>query len=54
MTSVQKFRTPNQKPGTDALLRSPFKRIAIDIAGPFPESKRGNWHLLIATDYFTN
>jgi hypothetical protein len=32
---------------------APFKRIAVDIAGPFPESDRGNRFLLIAMDYFT-
>jgi hypothetical protein len=32
---------------------APFERIAIDIAGPFPESDRGNRYLLIAMDYFT-
>jgi hypothetical protein len=31
-----------------------FKRIAIDIGGPFPWSDQGNWSLLIAMDYFTN
>jgi hypothetical protein len=30
-----------------------FERIAIDIAGPFPESDGGNRYLLIAMDYFT-
>jgi len=34
-------------------VRAPFKRIAIDIAGPFPESDNGNRYLLIAMDYFT-
>jgi hypothetical protein len=32
---------------------APFERIAIDIAGPFLESDRGNRYLLIAIDYFT-
>jgi hypothetical protein len=32
---------------------APFERIAIDIAGPFPESDRGDQYLLIAMDYFT-
>ena len=31
----------------------PFERIAIDIAGPFPESDKGNRYLLIAMDFFT-
>jgi hypothetical protein len=33
---------------------SPFKRIAINIAAPFPQSDRGNRYLLIVMDYFTN
>jgi transposase InsO family protein len=32
---------------------APFKRIAIDVAGPFPWSNQGNPYLLIAKDYFT-
>jgi hypothetical protein len=32
---------------------APFKRTAIDIARPFPESDRGNRYLLIAMDYLT-
>jgi transposase InsO family protein len=32
---------------------APFERIAVDIAGPFPESDRGNRYLLVAMDYFT-
>jgi hypothetical protein len=32
---------------------APFERIVIDIAGPFPESDKGNKYLLIAMDYFT-
>jgi hypothetical protein len=31
----------------------PFERIAINIAGPFPQSNQGNQYLLIAMDYFT-
>jgi len=34
-------------------VRAPFQRIAVDIAGPFPESDRGNRYLLVAMDYFT-
>jgi hypothetical protein len=30
-----------------------FERLAIDIAGPFPESDSGNRYLLVAMDYFT-
>jgi hypothetical protein len=31
---------------------APFERIAIGIAGSFPESDNGNRYLLIAMDYF--
>jgi hypothetical protein len=34
-------------------VRAPFERVAIDIAGPFPQSDRGNRYLLISMDYFT-
>jgi hypothetical protein len=33
---------------------APLERIAIDIAGPFPECDRGSRYLLVAMDYFTN
>jgi hypothetical protein len=29
----------------------PYERIIIDIAGPFPESKKRSQYLLIAMDY---
>jgi hypothetical protein len=32
---------------------APFERIAMNIAGPFPQNDRGNRSLLIAMDYFT-
>jgi len=32
---------------------APFERIAVDIAGPFPGSDRGNRYLLVTMDYFT-
>jgi len=32
---------------------TPFERIAIDIAGPFLESDRGNIYLLVPIHYFT-
>jgi hypothetical protein len=31
---------------------TPFERVAIDIAGLFPENDRGNRYLLVAMDYF--
>lgn len=35
------------------LVGTPFERIAIDIAGPFPKSKAGNRYILVAMDYFS-
>ncbi|XP_045482836.1 uncharacterized protein LOC123686668 [Harmonia axyridis] len=32
---------------------SPLERVAIDIAGPFPETDEGNKYILVAMDYFT-
>ena len=32
---------------------APFERIAVDIAGTFPDSDRGNRYLLVTMDYFT-
>lgn len=32
---------------------SPFERIAIDVAGPFPESDRGNKYAMVVMDYFS-
>lgn len=32
---------------------APFERIAMDIAGPFPETNNGNRYLLVAMDYFS-
>jgi hypothetical protein len=34
-------------------VKAPFERVPIDIAGPFPESERGNRYILNAMDYFT-
>lgn len=31
----------------------PFERIAVDIAGPFPETHKGNKYVLVAMDYFS-
>ena len=30
-----------------------MERIAVDVLGPLPETRRGNKYLLIAMDYFT-
>ncbi|KAJ8983250.1 hypothetical protein NQ317_008860 [Molorchus minor] len=32
---------------------SPFERIAIDVAGPFPESNDGNKYIVVVMDYFS-
>jgi hypothetical protein len=32
---------------------APFERIATDIAGPFPTTKKGNRYILVVGDYFT-
>ena len=32
---------------------SPFERIAIDVAGPFPESNDGNKYIIVVMDYFS-
>ncbi|KAF7664015.1 hypothetical protein LDENG_00192480 [Lucifuga dentata] len=32
---------------------APMERVAVDIMGPFPHTKRGNRHVLTAMDYFT-
>ncbi len=30
-----------------------FERIAMDLAGPFPMSRKGNWHILVVANYFS-
>lgn len=32
---------------------APFERIAIDVAGPFPQTEDGNKYVLVAMDYFS-
>ena len=32
---------------------SPFERIAIDVAGPFPETDGGNKYIIVVMDYFS-
>ncbi|CAK1599594.1 unnamed protein product [Parnassius mnemosyne] len=32
---------------------SPWERIALDVAGPFPESESGNKYFMVVVDYFT-
>ena len=31
----------------------PFERIAMDLAGPLPQTDRGNVYILVIFDYFT-
>ena len=31
----------------------PFERIAMDLVGPLPRSRRGNWYILKIVDYAT-
>ena len=34
-------------------MREPFERIAMDIVGPLPRSRRGNQYILVVCDYAT-
>lgn len=34
-------------------VEGPFDRVAVDVLGPFPTSKRGNKYVVIFSDYFT-
>ena len=36
-----------------SLVGAPFERIAMDILGPLPRSRRGNRYILVIMDYFT-
>src|SRR3978361_2553900 len=46
-------RTRSRGPMKQYNVGLPFERIAIDVAGPFPESERGKKYILIAMDYFS-
>ena len=35
------------------LVRAPLERVAMDICGPFPRSRKGNKYILVIADYFT-
>ncbi|XP_065901363.1 uncharacterized protein [Dysidea avara] len=35
------------------IMKEPFERIALDIIGPLPRSRRGNQHILVVCDYAT-
>lgn len=34
-------------------VEAPFERIAVDVAGPFPESNHGSKYVLVVIDYFS-
>lgn len=40
-------------PGQICLVGSPMERVAVDIAGPLPETEQGNKYILVCIDYFT-
>ena len=46
---VKKFRAPLQS----YLVGAPMDRVAVDIMGPLPETKRNNKYVLVLGDYFT-
>ena len=49
-------KTPPRKakaPMTQYNVGMPLERIAIDLQGPYPKSKRGNKYILVVGDYFT-
>ena len=46
---TQKSRAPLQKIVTGY----PMQLVAVDITGPFPRSKNGNYYVLVVSDYFT-
>ena len=48
-TNVPKNRSPLQS----IKVGSPMQMVAVDIVGPFPESRLGNSYILIIGDYFT-
>ena len=43
----------NRAPLQSIKIGSPMQMIAVDILGPFPESDKGNTHILVVGDYFT-
>jgi len=51
---ARKTAQPHQKaPLQPVVVGYPFQMIAVDIMGPFPKSKTGNYYILVAEDYFT-
>ena len=41
-------------PLTNSTVGRPLDTIVMDFLGPLPETNKGNKHLLIVTDYYTN
>ena len=35
------------------VMEEPFKRIALDVVGPLPQSRRGHQYILVVCDYAT-
>ena len=49
-------KSPNKCPRAPLqidLPQAPFERVAIDILGPLPETRKGNKYILVIGDYFT-
>ena len=52
--AATKTPTPkNRAPLQSVKVGSPLQTVAVDIMGPFPESKSGNSYILVVGDYFT-
>lgn len=51
--SVNGPRGSRRAPMKQYNVGSPMERVAIDIAGPFPETEDGNKYILVAMDYFS-
>lgn len=43
----------NRAPMQEYRIGIPMERVAMDVAGPFPETCRGNRFILVVSDYFT-
>jgi len=46
-------QTRSREPMKQYNVGLPFERLAIDVAGPFPQTNRGNKYILVAMDYFS-
>ena len=54
MCETRKVPVPkNKAPLKQYMSYEPFERVALDIAGPFPRTRKGNKYLLVVTDYFS-